>query len=87
MNSPRHPALSQLGRQDTMGGQTHLEHRIDGFEHVCHTLERSSPSIPSLPRRATGRNLAVEAVQQQREQGLQIEIPARKSSRLKSTMA
>src|SRR6266849_3641686 len=66
-------SLSWVKRYD--GSQTHLEQRIDRFEHVCHALERSSPSIRLSRAEPQDKIFAVVPVKQQREKGLQIEIP------------
>src|SRR5216684_8578564 len=66
-------SLSWAKRYD--GSQPHLEQRIDGFEHVCHALERGGPSRGLLRAKPQDELVAVESVKQQREKGLQIEIP------------
>src|SRR5258708_36245053 len=50
--------------------QTHLEQRIDGFEHVCHALERGSPSRGLLHTKPQEEIFAIEPVKQQRAKRL-----------------
>ena len=56
-------SLSWAKRYD--GSQTHLEQRIDRFEHVCHALERSRPSIRLSRAEPQDKIFAVEPVKQQ----------------------
>src|SRR6266403_5445837 len=56
-------SLSWAKRYD--GSQTHLEQRIDRFEHVCHALERSRPTIRLSRVEPQDKIFAVEPVKQQ----------------------
>ena len=59
------------------GSEPHLEQRMDGFEHICHALERGSPSMRLFRAEPQDDIVAVELVKQHREKGLQIENAGR----------
>src|SRR6266446_1945536 len=57
--------LSRSWAKKYDGSQPHLEQRIDGFEHVCHALERSAPSIRLSRAEPQDEIFAVVPVKQQ----------------------